>query len=328
MLGHGCAMDNIDRELPCDRGCAYGPVPSRRLGESLGVNTVPPKTCTYSCIYCQLGRTNRLSVDRKAYYNTRTVVKEVNERLVNLKVKPDYVTFLGYGEPTLASNMGEILGGISETSICKKALLTNGALLWMPEVRKEALDFDVVLPTVAAGSERVFRRIHRPHPSLSCEKVLGGIRKFSEEFPGEIWVEVMLVRGVNDDRSSLEDIAKVLEGIEPDKVHLTAPTRPPSEKWVKCPTKEAVELALATIPASSATMEPEAGEFGFIEDSVVEDLLAMAAVHPMREEQVLGVLVDAGYSKDKAIDILDGLVESSTMSKTEHLGEVFYRTRR
>ena len=328
MLAHDWAMDSVDDQMVCSRGLAFGPVPSRRLGQSLGVNTVPGKTCTYSCIYCQLGRTDRLSVERKEFYSTQSVVSEINERLRSLKAKPDFVTFLGVGEPTLALNLGDILAGISESPSCKKALLTNGALLWMPEVREAAADFDVVLPTVSAGSESLFRRIHRPHPRLTCEKVLDGIRKFSQEFTGEIWVEVMLVGGVNDDRSSLEGIRKALEGIAAHKVHLTAPTRPPSEKWVRCPTKEAVEQALAIIPGSSAMIEAETGDFGFVKETVVDDLLAMATVHPMREEQALGMLVDAGYSKDKAIGILDELVESSAISKTNHLGEVYYRTGR
>ena len=327
-LGHHCIMDASGTQLRCARGCAFGPVPSRRLGQSLGVNTVPYKTCTYSCVYCQLGSTEHLSVERRVYYSTDSVVGEVHNRLRSLAVKPDYVTLLGCGEPTLASNMGDILAGLSEVSDCRKALLTNGALLWMPEVRRDALGFDVVMPTVAAGSEKLFRRIHRPHPPLSNKRVLSGIRRFSEEFAGEIWAEVMLVGGVNDDRGSLEDIRRALRHIRAEKIHLTAPTRPPTENWVKCPTREAVELALSIISGASNTTEQETGDFGSRKETVVEDLLAMAAVHPMREEQVLDVLRGAGMSQDKAIDTLRQLVDGSRLMKTGHLGMVFYRTGR
>jgi len=306
----------------------FGPVPSKRLGQSLGVNTVPRKTCTYSCAYCQLGRTTHLSVTRRIYFATDSVVREIGDKLLRVPTRPDYVTFLGHGEPTLASNIGDILDGLSGVSGSRKALMTNGSLLWMPEVRKEVLGFDVVMPTVSAGSESVFSRIHRPHPALRFDDVIRGIEKFSEEFPGKIWVEVMLVRGINDDRKSLEDIERVLSCIRADEIHLTAPTRPPAEKWVKCPTRESVEMALDIIPGACDMTEQETGGFGASERTVIEDMLAIAAVHPLREEQALGILAASGMSRSKAIEALRHLVDGSAIARVEHRGIVYYRTGR
>jgi len=320
-------MNASDGQLQCTRGCAFGPVPSRRLGQSLGVNTVPCKTCTYSCVYCQLGPTTDTTVERKIYHQTETVVEKVIDRLRGLKSVPDYVTFLGCGEPTLAANMSGILSGISASWKGKKALLTNGALFWMDDVRKESLGFDVVLPTVSAGNEQLFRKIHRPHRSLDHRKVRDGIRRFASDFAGELWIEVMLMRGVNDDRQNLEEINTSIEPLDADKIHLTAPIRPPSERWVLCPTKEAVELAMQLIPGSVDTTRYEEGGFGSRREKVVEDLMDMARVHPMREEQIIDVFRISGLSPEEASEHLARMVDEGVVLRTEHVGKVFYRTK-
>ncbi len=325
--------DGTSMAIPCIRpqrapDYVFGPVPSRRLGQSLGVNTVPCKTCTYSCVYCQLGRTEHLSAERREYYETSPLAREIDRRLHDPSARPDYVTFVGCGEPTLASNMGDVLAAVSAGADCRKALLTNGALLWMPEVRREALGFDVVMPTVAAGDESLYRKIHRPHASLRLEKVLSGMRMFSKEFSGDIWVEVMLVRGMNDGRESLEDIAEALGHIRADKIHLTAPTRPPAEEWVECPGRESIELALDIIPGATDTTGKETGAFGSRREDAAGDLLAIGATHPMREEQATGVLVAAGMRREEALNTLERLVGEGKLTKVEHIGETFYRTRR
>jgi len=313
--------------MRCTKGSVFGPVPSRRLGQSLGVNAVPCKTCTYSCVYCQLGPTTHMSVERRACCGTEWLIEEILERLDSPASRVDYVTFLGCGEPTLASNMGDVMKGISASWEGRKALLTNGSLLWMNDVRKESLGFDVVIPTVSAGNEQLFRKVHRPHPSLSHKKVSGGMRQFAAEFPGELWVEVMLLRGINDDRQSLEEIRAIIELLKADKIHLTAPIRPPTESWIQCPTKEGVELAMSVIPGALDTTGPEEGSFGSRRERVVEDVLSMARIHPMREEQVLDVFRDAGLPQEEAFDILMHLLDDDIMVRAEHRGKMFYRTK-
>lgn len=319
-------MTERQGQLRCAKDCVFGPVPSRRLGKSLGVNTVPGKTCTHSCIYCQLGRTARRTVERREYYDADELSREVLARLECLALNPDYVTFLGCGEPTLASNLGAALRGVSSGWKGKTALLTNGALLWMEDVRVDALEFDVVMPTISAGNPRLFRQMHRPHPSLGFEKVTEGIRRFASQYSGALWIEVMLLGGVNDDRKSLEEIASVLQPIRADRIHLTAPIRPPTLSRVRCPTREAIELAKTIIPGSVDTTGPEEGSFDSIRSRVVEDLLGMARVHPMREEQVMDVFQKAGVSRQQGLDILKKLQDQGRITSSEHRDVRFYRT--
>jgi wyosine [tRNA(Phe)-imidazoG37] synthetase (radical SAM superfamily) len=252
-------------------------------------------------------------------------MRGVTEKLRAHWQKTDYVTFLGCGEPTLASNLAEVCSAISDIWKGKKALLTSGALIWKSEVRRDSLGFDVVLPTVSAGEQGLWRKIHRPHPSLSYAKVMSGLRGFAAEFSGQIWVEVMLLRGVNDDLRNLEGIRKAIEPLNPEKIQLMAPTRPPAEKWVHCPSKEAVERAIAAIPGSVDMTEPEKGEFAARRDEAVEDLLAMAMVHPMREEQAMGVLLGADLSSKDASSILKSLEGSGKLIRKVYKGTEFYR---
>ena len=303
-------------------------MPSRRLGQSLGVNPVPCKTCTYSCVYCQLGHTTNVTTERRRYRDTDSVTSAVLQRLEGAALHPDFVTFLGCGEPTLASNMEDILNGISAATSCKTALLTNGALLWDPEVRKEALGFDVVLPTIAAGSEDLFRRMHRPHPSLNLKKVLSGMRRFSDDFAGELWVEVMLVNGLNDDEDSLEEIRAAVDPLHAHRIDLTAPVRPPAESWVRCPTREGIERALRAIAGAVDTTEQETGQFDVRRRAVVKDILEIARIHPMREDQMLETLVKAGMSREESLETIKRMLDTVEIVGIEHRGKTYYRARR
>ncbi|MEM0343736.1 MAG: radical SAM protein [Thermoplasmata archaeon] len=321
-------MPSSNPNSPCAEAIAFGPVPSRRLGSSVGVNTVPCKTCTYSCVYCQLGRTALLSVERRTFRETHFVAESVLDRISKASHRPDYVTFLGCGEPTLASNMGDILREIAGSTDCRKALLTNGALLWNPNVRQEAKKFDVVLPTIAAGNEGLFRKIHRPHPSLNLQKVLSGMMKFSREAAGEVWVEVMLVAGINDDGVSLEGIRRAIGPLNANKIHITAPTRPPAELWVRCPNRESIELALVKIPGAIDMNEPETGQFDISKRQMIDDLLAIAMIHPLTEVQILGALTSIGMTAEEARQTVEKLRTDSRIEQIVHGGTVFYRTNR
>jgi len=303
---------------------AFGPVPSRRLGLSVGVNTVPMKTCTYSCVYCQLGPTTDLTVDRESYYPSDSVVRAALKCIDRAPSRPDYVTFIGQGEPSLASNMGEIHDDLKAQWNGKTALMTNGSLLWDPEVRESSLAFDVVLPTVSACSEEMFRRIHRPHRSLSFKKVIGGITSFSESYSGRLWIETMLIAGVNDDEASLQAIGELLEPIKLDRVHVATPIRPPSEKWVRCSSRESIEFALRILPRAIDTTSPEGGVFPSPAEDIIRHLLDIASVHPLREDQAIDLIVSSGRCRIDASMMFDSLVESSDLKRREYAGRVFY----
>ncbi|MHA1407905.1 MAG: radical SAM protein [Candidatus Heimdallarchaeaceae archaeon] len=169
----------------------FGPVPSRRLGRSLGISPIPFKTCNFSCIYCQLGRTNNFTNERKEFYPVEDIAQEVEEAL-NQGFNLDFITIVGDGEPTLYKSLGTLILSIKELTSIPIAVITNGALLYQEKVREDLLDADVVLPTLDVYNEKLFRIINRPHKELKFEKIIEGFRKFREEFKKQIWIEVML----------------------------------------------------------------------------------------------------------------------------------------
>jgi wyosine [tRNA(Phe)-imidazoG37] synthetase (radical SAM superfamily) len=229
------------------RKMVYGPVPSRRLGISLGVDIVSFKTCSYDCIYCQLGRTVDKTLIRKEYVPLEAVLDETARRLAE-DSRPDYITLSGSGEPTLYSRLGELITGLKRLTRTPIAVLTNGSLLWNPDVRLGLLECDVVIPSLDAGSDDVFQRVNRPHPDLDFAQVLSGMASFRLEFGGQIWLEVFLLRRFTADLVQVERLARLAEILEPDRIQLNTVLRPPAEK-----------CALAV---DSATMHSLAAIFG------------------------------------------------------------------
>lgn len=206
----------------------FGPVPSRRLGRSLGVDLVPIKTCTYDCIYCQCGRTTCLTVERKEWVPMDVVLNELKLRLASW---PDYITLSGSGEPTLYSRLGELIEAIQVMTRIPVAVLTNGSLLWDPTVREQLKHADLVLPSLDAADARHFRAVNRPHSSIPFERLLSGLIEFRREFEGQYWLEILLVAGYNAVPADVQKLADCVKRIQPDRVQLNTVTRPPSEEF-------------------------------------------------------------------------------------------------
>ena len=217
---------------PAERTSLYGPVPSRRLGLSLGVDIVPFKVCTLDCIYCQLGRTTEKTIERKAYLKVEPILAELRER-VSKGLEADYITLSGSGEPTLNSELGEIVEGIKKTTDIPVAILTNGTLLYRQDVRADCVKADVVLPSLDAGDEATFEKINRPHKDISIKKLIEGLCAFRDEFAGQIWLEVFLVEGINTDSERIARISDAVQLIRPDKVQLNTAVRPVAEAGLK-----------------------------------------------------------------------------------------------
>ena len=209
----------------------YGPVPSRRLGRSLGVSPIPPKTCSYSCVYCQLGRTKHLQIERRSFYAKEDILSEIIKRAEVSKL--DYITFAGDGEPTLCKDLGWLINQTKSKLHLPVAVITNGSLLFLKDVRRDLKEADVVLPTFDAGSEKTFRHINRPHGDIGFNTMLGGLIDFRIEFSGQIWLEIMLVKGLNDSEEELWKIGKIVDLIKSDIVYVVTPIRPPAELWVE-----------------------------------------------------------------------------------------------
>lgn len=210
----------------------YGPVPSRRLGLSLGVDIVPAKICTLDCVYCQVGRTTQRSSERQDFMDIGPVLAELEGKLKG-GLKADVITIGGSGEPTLHSRLGELIDGIRRLTKIRIAILTNGTLLYREDVRADCAKADVVIPTLDAADAAVFEAVHRPAPGITIEKLVSGIEQFRQEFRGEIWLEVFLVAGVNTDAGQIEKIKGLITRLRPDKVHLNTAVRPPAEPDVR-----------------------------------------------------------------------------------------------
>lgn len=222
----------------------FGPVLSRRLGRSLGVDPVPFKTCTYDCIYCELGRTDFLSVDRKEYVPLDVILEEVETSLNSTGEDPDYITLAGSGEPTLNSRLEELIRGIKELSNAPVAVLTNGSLLTRPDVRDELMKADLVIPSLDAAREKTFSLINRPHDSLHMEEIIQGMEDFRRSFQGEIWIEVLLCRAFNDSTGDLEALAEAIGRISPDRVQLNTVVRPPAVDYAYSLNDDQMKAAL------------------------------------------------------------------------------------
>jgi len=208
----------------------FGPVPSRRLGRSLGVDLVPYKTCSYDCIYCQLGRTTNKTMQRKEWVPIDCVIKQLAGKLNS---KPDYITLSGAGEPTLYSRLEELIFKIKEITDVPVAVLTNGSLLWIPEVRNSLKLADLVIPSLDAGSPQKFQYVNRPHKDITFNKMLEGLVKFRQEYSGQYWLETLILAGVTTTETEINAMKTCISSIHPDKVQVNTVTRPPVEDFAE-----------------------------------------------------------------------------------------------
>ena len=304
---------------------AFGPIPSRRLGRSLGINNIPPKVCTYSCVYCQVGRTTRMRVVRQAFYEPERVLADVRDHVANaneMGEPVDYLTFVSDGEPTLDVNLGREIELLKPLGF-KIAVITNGSILWREDARESLMQADWVSLKVDSVREQVWRRIDRPHGALQLDAVLDGLLKFAQSYAGELVTETMLVEGVNDGVALVGEVADFLARLEPVTAYLSLPTRPPAEKWVRAPGEKAVNRAYQIIGEKIERVEVLSGyegdAFAFTGD-VENDLLSITAVHPMREQAVSELLARAGAGWAA----VHRLIAQGQLVEVEYEGRKFY----
>jgi len=304
---------------------AFGPVPSRRLGRSLGVNNIPDKVCSYACVYCQIGRTLRMEVERRPFYEPELIFEEVSKKVEEAKrggEEIDYITFVPDGEPTLDVNLGREVGLLRELGI-PLAILTNSSLIWRGDVREELLAFDFVSLKLDAVGEPPWRRIDRPHKRLSLERILDGMLAFRDDFNGKLVTETMLVN--LDYGDELERIADFLAELKPNKAYIAVPTRPPAENWVEPAKEETINLAyqLFSECLGEGRVEYligyEGNAFASTGD-IAEDILSITAVHPMREEALRELL----EKNNAEWGVVEKLLEEGKLIRLEYRGETFY----
>lgn len=301
----------------------FGPVPSRRLGLSLGIDLIPAKTCTYDCLYCQVGKTTRKQTRRSAFRPVSEVLTELKGRLQ--EVTPDFVTISGSGEPTLYSRIGELIAGIRKVGGARVALITNGSLLWKEEVRRGITGADLILPTLCTASEETFRVIHRPSKGLYLKRIIEGMKRLRSDFRRDLFLEVMLLRGINDSEMELESLQRIIREISPDRIQLNTVVRPPND--------------LAALPLDSARMEAIKTFFGekaeviapvrclegqVSAEPVAVTMLEMARRRPVR---ICDVVKSLNRPQGEVEAALKGLVRRGVLRCGEHAGEIYYYTR-
>jgi len=306
---------------------AFGPVPSRRLGRSLGINNIPAKICSFSCVYCQLGKTLQMQIKRQSFYPPEQILAEVADKVEEAKQRGeriDYLTFVPDGEPTLDSQLGRAIELLRPLGI-RIAVITNTSLMDQAVVREALLLADWVSLKVDAVTESVWRRVDRPQRTLPLATLHAGMLDFAATFRGELATETMMVRDVNDSESEMAQVATFLRQLAPDKAYLAVPTRPPAEPWVQPPTSEALVAAYHLFAAALGEARVEyligyEGDAFAFTGHVEEDLLSITAVHPMREQAVDAYLRKAGADWD----VVQRLLTAGKMVKLSYGGHSFF----
>ncbi len=304
----------------------FGPVSSRRLGRSLGIDLLPFKTCSYDCVYCECGATTRLTTERALFFPTEEVIGQLDKFLEKGPVL-DYVTFAGSGEPTLSLSLGKIIRHLKTTyPQYKVAVLTNGSLLGNKEVRADLTGADLVIPTLTSTSQETFEKIHRPHPGLSVSAIINAIQEFGKEFPGQIWLEIFLIPGLNTDRAQLRTLREAARAIHPQRIQLNTLDRPAAEEWVTAPEAEELEIirryfAELGIPVDVAGVCCEQPDVCIAGESTHELILKTLRIRPSTVEDLASM---TGLHHHEVAKYLSGLLEDGTIHIQRGKRGVFY----
>ncbi|MGQ9781789.1 MAG: radical SAM protein [Nitrososphaeria archaeon] len=306
---------------------AFGPVPSRRLGRSLGINNIPAKTCSYSCVYCQIGRTTNITAERQTFSVPKEILKAVERRVdatISKNEKIDYLTFVPDGEPTLDLNLGEEISLLKSVGM-PVAVITNASLIWQEGVREDLLKADYVSLKMDAFGESLWRKVNRPHTNLRLNAILEGIAKFVEDFEGKVVTETMLLNGIGYG-NEFERIAEYLWSLKRlNRAYIAAPTRPPTEEWVRPPKEETLNTAFQLFSEKLGADKVEllvgyeGDEFTFSVDAE-KDLLNIMAVHPMRREAVENFLERA----ELGWQIIGKLLNEEKIVEVKYEGKEYY----
>ena len=298
----------------------YGPVPSRRLGFSLGVDMVPYKTCTLDCIYCQLGKTTCKTVERRPYARKADILDEIKE-VFRRKQKIDYITFSGSGEPTLNAEIGDLIREVKRISPVPLVVLTNGTLLFMKDVQNDLREADIVMPSLDAASVGMFHRINRPHDELNVDSIVQGLKEFREMYNGRIWLEVMLIKNFNDSPEELARIKDAISGIQPERVYLNTVVRPPSEMYAKPLNSDEMAMIRNYLDKNCEVIAAFHGQKIEEVQDVEEAAVEMTRRRPVTVADIAGVL---GVSEANARTLVKTLKDSGKLKETKYKGAKYY----
>jgi len=303
----------------------FGPVPSRRLGRSLGINHIPPYVCSYSCVYCQLGRVKKMQAARQQFYHTDILMREVEKKIsktVDANESIDYLAFVPDGEPTLDINLGKVIDRVQSFNI-PIAVITNSSLIWKDDVQEDLCKADWVSLKIDTTRKSVWKRMNRPFHSLSFQKILDGLIVFSGKFKGHLVTETMLANGYNHDVNQIRETAEFIQNLSADTAYISVPTRPPAEKKIRPPSEKQLVQAYRLFCSQLKKVEYltgyEGNTFALTGDAET-DLLAITSVHPMRKDAVDAFLQKAGAKWS----LVRRLMEENKMTETEYSNQIYY----
>jgi wyosine [tRNA(Phe)-imidazoG37] synthetase (radical SAM superfamily) len=298
----------------------FGPVPSRRLGRSLGVDLVPFKTCSYDCVYCQLGRTTNKTTKRKEWVPLQNVIDQLKDRLSS---KPDYITLSGSGEPTLFSRLDELISEIKELTDVPVAVLTNGSLLWLPEVREALKSADMVIPSLDVGNSQIFQYVNRPHPDITFSKMLQGLVDLRKIYRGQYWLEVFLLAGVTTPEAEINRLKTCIAAIQPDLVQVNTVTRPPAEDFAEPVPKKQLEAIAAKLYEKAEVIADYRNvhkEKDFTARS--EDILTLLQRRPCSIEDVAAGL---GLHRNEVVKYIEELSAEGKIEAKQQNQRLYYK---
>ncbi|HZK37692.1 MAG TPA: radical SAM protein [Clostridia bacterium] len=301
----------------------YGPVPSRRMGLSVGISPIAEGHCNYSCIYCQLGRTRNMTNERKRYFDHRDIVEEFKLYL-SKDIKFDVATIVGDGEPLLYADLGILIDELKLLTDKPIALITNGSLLFDSKVREDLKNADIILPSLDATDEEMFKKINRPHGSIKFDDVIRGLQIFSNEYKGQLWIETMIVEGINDNREFFLDLKELLGTIKYHKLYINSPVRPPAETYVKQVSKDVIEEAVSILGGISIDKLASEGFYSKVEDDY-EAVLSIVRRHPMNQFEIKSFIEQRGKSDIK--DFFEKLNNDDKIEMVDYKGYYTYRLR-
>jgi len=298
----------------------FGPVPSRRLGLSLGIDLIPKKTCTFDCLYCQVGRTDSKTIETQAFVPVAEVVMEVEKKL--LKTAPDAITLAGSGEPTLYSEIGRVIASIKEMTETKVAVLTNGSLFWREEIRQSVLRADIIMPTLCSAFDHTFRKVHRPHPKLDLDTIINGLKSLRRDYRGQLFLEVVFLAGINDTEDEVEGLKTLIDQMSPEKIQLNTVARPPSDPRAVSLDRERLEEIKVFFGSTAEIVAeiPVTMRRGK-ETAPVKGLLDMVKRRPLKPVDIATALK---LTLEEVEDLVKGLLIKGYIRRQEHSGNIYY----
>ena len=294
---------------------------------SLGVDIIPSKYCSYSCIYCQLKKTDHLTVERRSYYPVDDILDEIRRRITETEIKPDRITFSGSGEPTLNIDIGKIIRGIKSFTDIPVVVITNGSLLWMPEVRDDLMSADFVVPSMDSARRESFKKVNRPQSSLDIERIKQGVIEFGKDFRGQLWLEILLVRGINDSKADISSLVDFTAELKPGRVQLNTVVRPPSEDYARPLTLEELEgIALHFTPKAEVIAEFEAKSRHTNKENLKKNLIV--DILNRRPCTFKDIAASLAYDEREIETVIAEMVKDGAVeAKDENSGRYYYLKR-